>query len=74
MRTIYRLLETAARRFFVATGLPVPLTLRRAHSQVRKRLGDRYGRDLYKELDALRKAVERLEAQAYLDQVGRPKE
>jgi len=74
MRRVYLVLETTARRFFLATGIPVPLQLRRVHTRVRAKLGDRYGRDLYKEVDALRLSVERLEAQAYLDELGRSKE
>jgi hypothetical protein len=74
MRRIVLTLETAARRFFVATGIPVPLFLRRVHKRVRTVLGDRYTRDLYKEVEELGRAVERLEGQAYLEHIGRPKE
>ena len=73
-----------ARRFFIATGIPVPRLLRRAHRAV----GGAAGQDkpiLRKEVKALRKEVkalreevdvlgprvDRVETTAYLESIGR---
>ena len=71
MSRIYRRLLAIGRRFFAATGIPIPTWLHRAHVGVRHRLGEDHRRDVAAELDALAQAVARLEAQAYVDSLGR---
>ena len=71
MSRLYRSVLSLGRRFFAATGIPIPTWLHRTHVAVRRRLGEDHRRDVTAELDALAQAVARLEAQAYLDDLGR---
>ena len=71
MRNLYLAVATAARRFFVVTGIPVPRFARRAHRALGAALGDER-HDLREEVEALQRRLERLETMAYLDRIGRP--
>jgi hypothetical protein len=76
-RNLYRAVAGSVRRFFVATGIPVPRFARRASRALAAAFNDDL-RDLRKEVKALRKEVEalrlrvdRVETTAYLDSIGR---
>lgn len=71
MRSLYFALVSAARRFFAATGIPVPRFARRAHQILATPRANNGHRALRKEVEALSRAVERLETRAYIDQIGR---
>jgi len=71
MRNLYLAVATAARRFFVVTGIPVPRFARRANRALGTALGDEK-RDLRQEVAALARRLERLETMEYLDRIGRP--
>jgi hypothetical protein len=70
MRNIYLAIADAARRFFVATGIPVPRLARRVHRVLHRTLADDK-RDLREEVAALARAVDRLETMVYIDRIGR---
>ena len=73
----YRAIAGVGRRFFAATGVPVPRFARRAH----RRLGAAFNDDrsdrsqevkaLLKEVEALRQRIDRVETAVYLDGIGR---
>jgi hypothetical protein len=71
MRDLYVRLSDVGRRFFNASGIPVPRLLRRLN---RTLLAGRSGRGMSSkelEIEAQARAIERLETMAYLDRLGR---
>ena len=70
MARIFRALKSAARRFFAVTGIPVPRAVRRLRKRFRRREAAQPVVDLRAEVEAIRRSVERLEAQAYIDRLG----
>ena len=74
MRDLYPRFAQAGRRFFAATGIPVPSLARRAHRAVLGARARRSHSDLEREIEAQARAIERLETLAYIDRLGRRKD
>ncbi|HYK94609.1 MAG TPA: hypothetical protein VE011_01925 [Candidatus Dormibacteraeota bacterium] len=71
MRSLYLLMVRVLRRFFRATGIPVPGAARRLDRAVKRSLTRPAGRDHTDELEALNRRVERLETRTYLESIAR---
>lgn len=71
MRSLYGALVAVARRFFGATGIPVPRGARRLHVFLATPRAHDGQVSLREEVEALARAVERLETRAYIDEIGR---
>lgn len=71
MRDLYKRIARGARRFFAATGIPVPGLARRVHRAALNATAKHSSPKLEREIEAQRKAIERLEVVAYIDRIGR---
>lgn len=71
MHSLYALLLGLARRFFSATGIPIPSVARRANRRLKDGLGVASMAQMSAEIAAIARAVQRLETAEYLDRIGR---
>ena len=74
MHRIYRAILGLGRWFFAKSGLPVPKLGRRVQVLLRNRMFHSERGGIREELEALTRAVERLETAAYIERIGRPRE
>jgi hypothetical protein len=71
MHETYLRLAQAGRRFFAATGIPVPGFIKGAHRLLVSPGLTRRRSKLDREVEAQARAIERLETMAYIDRLGR---